>query len=128
MYASLRSYHLFYSPQKEPYEPPVVPIIELTPTTVSRIYKEPYLVMCFAPWCTHCTEFKPVYQELVRTFSRTGKTLAFATADCEAYPSMVQLFDLSGIPTFILIKNGKQLTYEGKRDIDALRSWLVKKL
>ena len=56
-----------------------------------------------ADWCNPCKRTKPFADELISE----GANIKFIDADSE--PDMIKNFKVLSVPTFILIKNGKEV-------------------
>ncbi|KAG8196511.1 hypothetical protein JTE90_012325 [Oedothorax gibbosus] len=73
-----------------------------------------WLVMFYAPWCGHCKNLEPIWnqvaQSLVDTEIRVGKI------DCTRFTSVAQEFSVGGFPTILFIKGHKTVEYRGDRE------------
>jgi len=124
MYATIDSYDQLYQPQKERFSVPNVEIKELTPQSITAAYTNPTLVLFYAPWCVHCTQFMPIYQNIANQLEQNGITLTCGMINCDTYKAVPDAFALRGFPTLILFVKGKQLTYKGQRTVSDLMTWL----
>ncbi|TES94522.1 MAG: thioredoxin [Candidatus Cloacimonadota bacterium] len=64
----------------------------------------PVLVDFWAPWCGPCQMVSPVVEELAEDYS--GK-MKVCKMNVEEVPSVAQTYNIMGIPTIALFKNGK---------------------
>lgn len=64
----------------------------------------PVLVDFFADWCGPCHMLSPILKELK---SAWGDKIRLIKVDTEAHPEIAREFQISGIPTLILFKNGQ---------------------
>ncbi|MDA3900388.1 MAG: thioredoxin [Spirochaetes bacterium] len=64
----------------------------------------PVLVDFYADWCGPCRMIAPVIEKLAGKYE--GK-VKIAKLDVDSASDIAQKFDVSGIPTVILFKNGK---------------------
>ena len=74
------------------------------------------MVMFYAPWCNHCKEFMPKYEEAAKILKKNNK-LILAKIDGSA--NEVEQVTITGFPTILFFrgnkKNEKPLQYNGKR-------------
>ncbi|KPP94769.1 MAG: thioredoxin [Bacteroidetes bacterium HLUCCA01] len=77
--------------------------------TVSKSFSElikgdtPVLVDFYADWCMPCKMMTPILQEVK---SRMGDALQIIKIDAEKNPAASIQYQVRGIPTLILFKNG----------------------
>jgi len=82
----------------------------------------PYFVDFFAPWCGHCRELMPVWEELAEV---TMLHLTVAKVDCEAESKVLHSQSIQAFPTLILYRpDTEPLSYQGGRDLDSIVTWL----
>lgn len=67
---------------------------------------KPMIVEAFATWCPHCTKMRPIYQELEKEL---GNKYIFSEFDIDEYEDLATQFDVQSLPTFIFIKNQKEV-------------------
>jgi thioredoxin 2 len=82
----------------------------------------PVLVDFYADWCGPCKMMEPYVEELARTM--VGKAL-ITKLDTDASPKTAARFQIRGIPTTIVFKNGKEFKRQtGAVPLAALRQML----
>jgi len=64
------------------------------------------LVDCWAPWCGPCVVISPVVEELAKEYA--GKVL-FGKLNVDENPRTAERFRIFGIPTLLIIRNGKEV-------------------
>lgn len=73
--------------------------------TFSEIVKEKPLVLVdfFAEWCGPCKMMKPILEELKKNM---GDDITILKVDVDKSPQASAAFNISGVPTLVLFKNG----------------------
>ena len=66
--------------------------------------EKPVLVDFHADWCTPCKQMAPVLKELKLDFGNDVKILKI---DVDKNPQIADKFQIKGIPTLLLFKEGK---------------------
>lgn len=67
---------------------------------------KPTVVDFYATWCGPCQEQKPHFAEVERQY---GEAATFLTVDVDEVPAAWEVYQLEGIPTIIVFKNGKPI-------------------
>ena len=80
------------------------------------------LIDFYADWCGPCKIMEPVLEQLEKEY--TGK-LEFKRVDVEAEGGMASEFGIFSIPTFVILKDGKEVDRkEGAMPKEILRGWI----
>lgn len=64
------------------------------------------LIDCWAPWCGPCVVISPIVEEMAKEYA--GKVL-FGKLNVDENPRTAELFRIFGIPTLLIIRNGKEV-------------------
>jgi len=78
------------------------------------------IVMFSASWCAPCKQAKPVFQQIRESVS----DIQFEIIDIDERRDMAQDFNVTGVPTFMLIENNEEV----KRLVGAQNVVRVKEL
>lgn len=69
----------------------------------------PVVIDVFAPWCGPCQQMAPIFDELATELADTCK---LAKLNIDNNRELAIQYNVSSIPTFIFIKNGKVIAKE----------------
>lgn len=64
-----------------------------------------YVLKFEADWCMPCKMMKPIVKELEQEFSN----IDFYTINTEEDSTLVEYFGIQGVPTFVFVKEGKEV-------------------
>ena len=118
-------------------------VVELSDATFLQMLQEggTWVVMFYAPWCTHCTQSKPAYEQAsveyaqaaaMADYHRAQQGLApggfqeiqFAMIDGDAYKNIVKHEGIRGFPTIRMYSQGRMVKdYKGDRSVEDLLSF-----
>ncbi|TID27602.1 protein disulfide-isomerase domain [Venturia nashicola] len=107
-------------------------VIDLIPDNFDKIVTKggkPALVEFFAPWCGHCKNLAPVYEELAANFKHAENKVTIAKVDADEHKSLGRKFGVQGFPTLKWFDgSGKDPEdYNGGRDLDSLSAFIIEK-
>lgn len=100
-------------------------VIELSEKKFDDFAKEGLVFIdFFAEWCMPCVMMAPVVEEVSKNFS--GK-IKFAKVNVGENESLARKFNVSSIPNFVLLKDGKIIEqFVGAMDSEELENRLRK--
>jgi len=76
----------------------------------------------YADWCGPCKIMDPVFEEIEKDYQ--GK-IEFQKVDVEANEQLAGQFDIRSIPTFVLVKDDKEVDRRmGAMPKEMLKDWL----
>ncbi|RIB02001.1 thioredoxin-like protein [Gigaspora rosea] len=81
----------------------------------------PWFVKFFAPWCGHCKNLAPTWEELSR---KLQNKVNVGEVDCTTEKDICSKFNIQGYPTLKLIKGADDITdYKGSRQLQSLQEF-----
>ena len=84
----------------------------------------PVIVDIWAPWCGPCRLYGPIIEDVSKEYE--GK-VKFVKVNADDNESIVTKFNVSGIPTTLLIENGQlKAVNVGAVPKDTLKKWIAK--
>lgn len=107
-------------------------VVDLTPKNFDSVVLKsgkPALVEFFAPWCGHCKNLAPVYEELGQVFAHTEDKVTIAKVDADEHRELGKRFGVQGFPTLKWFdgKTDKAVDYNGGRDLESLSAFVSEK-
>ncbi|KAH6611131.1 disulfide-isomerase erp38 [Trichoderma cornu-damae] len=106
-------------------------VIDLIPANFDKLVFSgtPTLVEFFAPWCGHCKNLAPTYEELALSFEHAKDKVQIAKVDADSERELGKRFGIQGFPTlkFFDGKSKEPVEYKSGRDIDSLASFITEK-
>lgn len=115
------------APKAEP-EPDKLKALQLNGENFSSTIESGVnFVKFYAPWCGHCRNLSPTWDQLAEKFHASGKAVKIAKVDCTASESKVLCAEqqVEGYPTLFAYKSGQKLPeYDGGRSLDSLEGYV----
>lgn len=105
-------------------------VLELTPDNFDSVIGKgkPALVEFFAPWCGHCKNLAPVYEQLADAFAHAKDKVIIAKidADGEGKP-LGKKYGVTGFPTLKWFDaQGSDESYDLGRELETLADYITK--
>lgn len=107
-------------------------VIDLIPANFDSVVLKsgkPALVEFFAPWCGHCKNLAPIYEELASNFAYASNKVTVGKVDADDHKELGRRFGVQGFPTLKWFdgKSDKPEDYSGGRDLESLSKWITDK-
>jgi len=81
-------------------------VTNLTPENFESETKTGKVIIDFwAPWCSPCMMFKPIFEETAGEY----EDIKFTKANTEDHPELAMPFGIRGIPTAVFMKDGEEV-------------------
>eukprot|EP00045_Choanoeca_perplexa_P011025 m.115225 g.115225 ORF g.115225 m.115225 type:complete len:621 (+) comp15484_c0_seq2:75-1937(+) len=84
-----------------------------------------WLVEWYAPWCGHCQQLKPEYEEASRQLKEKAPTVKLAAIDATIHAESASNNGVSGYPTLKVFRDGKVYDYDGGRTATDIVSYMT---
>jgi protein disulfide-isomerase A6 len=107
-------------------------VVDLTPENFDSVVdgSKNVFVEFFAPWCGHCKNLAPTWDELAEAM-KNQKDVVIAKVDADAHKDLGSRFGVSGFPTLKLFTKGGDTSapvdFDGGRELDDLVKYVNEK-
>ncbi|CAF0889912.1 unnamed protein product [Adineta ricciae] len=108
---------LLFCPRLSSAEP-----IELTDKTWKKMLSGHWMVEFYAPWCSACQKFQPVWNDF--STATSSQDLNVASVNIEQYSVLSSRFRIAQLPTVFYVRDGVFRKYEGERSLKSLKAYI----
>eukprot|EP00761_Pharyngomonas_kirbyi_P011331 gb/GECH01011356.1/.p1 GENE.gb/GECH01011356.1/~~gb/GECH01011356.1/.p1 ORF type:complete len:407 (+),score=127.33 gb/GECH01011356.1/:1-1221(+) len=84
---------------------------------------KPFFVMFFAPWCPHCKQLIPVWDE---ASIEKAEVANWGKVDCTKNEKLCMKYQVQGYPSLKLFNNGAVFDYSGERSADGFVDFITR--
>ena len=86
------------------------------------------LMFFYAPWCGHCNDLHPVFEDAARILHNDeGLDITMGTIDATVTKDLASEYELTGYPTLKFFSNGEVSDFTGQRTAQSIVSWVKKR-
>eukprot|EP01094_Clydonella_sp_ATCC50884_P030250 TRINITY_DN9805_c0_g1_i2.p1 TRINITY_DN9805_c0_g1~~TRINITY_DN9805_c0_g1_i2.p1 ORF type:complete len:198 (+),score=62.77 TRINITY_DN9805_c0_g1_i2:124-717(+) len=97
-------------------------VVQISTSTISRLFSGLWFVKLFAPWCMHCREMAGEWRALAN--DRSLPELSVGEVNCDINEEVCERFQVEGYPTLLLIDHGRIMRYSGERTAHAFAQFV----
>ena len=87
--------------------------------------KNATFILYYVDWCPHCKVVKPEWEKLEK--DNELKMVEIKKVNCEENEDVVNELGIEGFPTILYTKNGKVEPYNGEREYEEFKQFLLSK-
>jgi len=100
--------------------------VELNPSSLQKFLQNnsvPVVVDFWAPWCGPCVMMAPNFKEASEKFALRAR---FAKVNTQDFPSLSQPYNITGIPTMIIFRDGIEVDrISGALSSEQITAWVA---
>jgi protein disulfide-isomerase-like protein len=80
------------------------------------------VVLFYADWCGHCTNFKPTWDKASKQINKEEKRMIKVNCgeNTKKDKQIMKKYEVDGYPTIIIFEDGKPKKYNGERNVEDL--------
>tara|TARA_Y100000591_G_scaffold324886_1_gene344989 strand:+ start:25 stop:444 length:420 start_codon:yes stop_codon:yes gene_type:complete len=88
-----------------------------------KVLQEETFILYYVEWCPHCKVVKPHWDKLEKDADLNH--INIKKINCEENEEEVEKNNIEGFPTILHTRNGKVKPYEGQREYDDFKQYLL---
>jgi len=86
-------------------DPDIAGSVDLTPEIFTQtVFSKPTFIKFFAPWCGHCQQLAPIWEQTARLIHREHPEIQLVGLDCTKYADICKKFGVRGFPTIKYVR------------------------
>ena len=87
----------------------------------------PMIVKFYAPWCFHCQDLAPKWEEVAKRASEQGKKWRVGKVNADSEEELASRFRIASYPTIYVVQAGKEpQMYTGARSVQGIMDFMDK--
>ncbi|ORX50896.1 hypothetical protein DM01DRAFT_1408888 [Hesseltinella vesiculosa] len=101
-----------------------IPINDLDTLTRIKESTSSWFIKFYAPWCGHCKNLAPVWENLA--MEQASSPINLGEVNCETQRDICAAENVGGLPTLAFYNRGHRFVYNGKRELDSFKTYVKK--
>jgi thioredoxin domain-containing protein 10 len=93
----------------------VLDINENLPDLIEKHPEKNWLIKFYAPWCHHCQQLEPTYNNVAERIYHQHETLIVGRVDCTRASRVCEQFSVNSYPSIKFINKNSNVDYRGDR-------------
>lgn len=98
----------------------VLDLNENLPDLIESHQEKNWLVKFYAPWCHHCQQLEPTYNNVAEKIYHKHDNLIVGRVDCTKAGRVCEHFGVDSFPTIVFITGNTRVTYRGGRSEESI--------
>lgn len=86
------------------------------------------LILYYTPWCHHCTELKPKWNNFIEDNNGKFNNINIESIDCDENKEIANRYKIENIPSVILHRGEDNILYKGDKNIEDIKKWVLEEI